>query len=106
MRSLYTVNRTLPKITTLEPYSPRRGTANTAAMASADAAAFEFGYEDFDNIINFRDVGKTVNEYLSQRLVREGLLFRSARPDDATPRDRYLLKHVFGIKTVIDLRTK
>jgi protein-tyrosine phosphatase len=60
----------------------------------------------FDSILNFRDIGKTINGYSGQRLVRDGLLFRSARPDEATQRDRMLLKDVYGIKTVIDLRTK
>jgi len=60
----------------------------------------------FDNILNFRDIGKTINEYSGQKLVRDGLFYRSARPDEATQRDRLLLKDVYGIKTIIDLRTK
>ncbi|KAK0652233.1 tyrosine/serine protein phosphatase [Cercophora newfieldiana] len=60
----------------------------------------------FDSILNFRDIGRTINEYSGQRLIRDGLLYRSARPDDATPRDRMMLKDVYGIKTVVDLRTK
>ncbi|KLU90015.1 hypothetical protein MAPG_08982 [Magnaporthiopsis poae ATCC 64411] len=60
----------------------------------------------FDNIINFRDVGKTINNYLGQKLIREGLLFRSARPDDASLRDRKILRDDLRIKTVMDLRTK
>jgi len=62
--------------------------------------------DDFQNILNFRDVGKTINAYSEQRLVREGLLFRCARPDDATLRDRELIKNQYGIKTIVDLRTK
>ncbi|KAK0720816.1 protein-tyrosine phosphatase-like protein [Lasiosphaeris hirsuta] len=62
--------------------------------------------DDFENILNFRDVGKTVNDFLGRKLVREGLLYRSARPDDATLHDRRLLVDEFGIKTIIDLRTK
>ncbi|KAK3359154.1 protein-tyrosine phosphatase-like protein [Lasiosphaeria hispida] len=61
---------------------------------------------DFENILNFRDVGKTVNDFLGRKLVREGLFYRSARPDDATLHDRHLLRDEFGIKTIIDLRTK
>jgi hypothetical protein len=34
----------------------------------------------FDSILNFRDVGETVNEFLGRRLMRKGLLYRSARP--------------------------
>ncbi|KAI2473739.1 tyrosine/serine protein phosphatase [Annulohypoxylon bovei var. microspora] len=60
----------------------------------------------FDNILNFRDVGKTVNDYLGRKLVREGVLYRSARPDDASPSDRERLRDELGIKTVVDLRTK
>ncbi|KAK6832932.1 hypothetical protein PG995_012710 [Apiospora arundinis] len=59
-----------------------------------------------DNILNFRDVAQTVNTQCGKRLVREGVLFRSARPDDASPEDRRRLKEQYGIKTVIDLRTK
>ncbi len=42
----------------------------------------------------------------SPRLVKEGLLFRSARPDDASLDDRRRLKEEFGIRSVMDLRTK
>ncbi|KAI1434634.1 tyrosine/serine protein phosphatase [Xylaria sp. CBS 124048] len=61
---------------------------------------------EFDNILNFRDVGKTVNDYLGRKVVREGVLYRSARPDDATKRDRRRLAQELGIRTVLDLRTK
>jgi len=33
-------------------------------------------------------------------------LYRSARPDDGTLRDRNTLKDEYGIRTVMDLRTK
>ncbi|KAM0558439.1 hypothetical protein ACHAPJ_004629 [Fusarium lateritium] len=59
-----------------------------------------------ENVLNFRDVGKTINEYLGTRRIREGLFYRSARPDDATLPDRQLIRDGLGIKTVIDLRTK
>lgn len=61
---------------------------------------------EFDNIINFRDAGKTVNAVLGKKLVREGLLFRSARPDDATLADRRRLQEHYGILSIMDLRTK
>jgi hypothetical protein len=32
------------------------------------------------NVLNFRDVGKTVNDFLGTRRIREGLFYRSARP--------------------------
>ncbi|KAI1391178.1 tyrosine/serine protein phosphatase [Hypoxylon trugodes] len=60
----------------------------------------------FDNIINFRDVGKTVNDYLGRRLLQESVLYRSARPDDASPADRKKLKEELGVKTIVDLRSK
>lgn len=60
----------------------------------------------FENILNFRDVGATVNTFLKRRVVRAGFLFRSARPDDATLNDRKKLKEDYGIKSVMDLRTK
>ncbi|KAH7008034.1 protein-tyrosine phosphatase-like protein [Ilyonectria destructans] len=61
---------------------------------------------DMENVPNFRDVGKTVNEFLGVRRVREGVFYRSARPDDATLADRDHIKDELRIKTVIDLRTK
>ncbi|QSZ29348.1 hypothetical protein DSL72_003862 [Monilinia vaccinii-corymbosi] len=60
---------------------------------------------EFENILNFRDVGKTINGFLRRKLVKEGKLYRSARPDDATRSDRQRLKDHYGIKTVLDLRT-
>jgi len=59
----------------------------------------------FDNILNFRDVGKTINGFLSEKRIAEGRVFRSARPDDATLSDRQRLKAEYGIKTIMDLRT-
>ncbi|KAH6688233.1 tyrosine/serine protein phosphatase-like protein [Leptodontidium sp. MPI-SDFR-AT-0119] len=59
----------------------------------------------FENILNFRDVGKTINEFTGEKLVAEGKIFRSARPDDATLSDRKRLKEEYGIKTIMDLRT-
>ncbi|KAJ3560632.1 hypothetical protein NPX13_g9238 [Xylaria arbuscula] len=54
---------------------------------------------EFDNILNFRDVGKTVNDFLGKKVLREGVLYRSARPDDATISDRRRLKEEVGIRT-------
>ncbi|RAL68041.1 hypothetical protein DID88_008764 [Monilinia fructigena] len=59
----------------------------------------------FDNILNFRDVGKTINDFLGRKLVKERRMYRSARPDDATISDRQRIKDHYGIKTVLDLRT-
>lgn len=59
----------------------------------------------FDKILNFRDVGAFVNNSTRSPLLKTGMLFRSARPDGATPKDRGRLASDYGIKTIIDLRT-
>ena len=82
----------------------RRSAASKSA-ATATAATVSQPAE-FDNIINFRDAGKTVNDFLGRKLVREGLLFRSARPDDASVADRHRLREDHGVKSIMDLRTK
>ncbi|KAG9234184.1 tyrosine/serine protein phosphatase-like protein [Amylocarpus encephaloides] len=71
----------------------------------ADVREGEILVEKFENILNFRDVGSTINKFTGKKLVTEGLLFRSARPDDATLLDRKRLVEQFGIKTIVDLRT-
>ena len=60
----------------------------------------------FHALLNFRDVGATVNGQLSRRILREGMLFRAARPDEATLADRDRLRSHYAIRTVMDLRTK
>jgi protein-tyrosine phosphatase len=73
------------------------------------------------SVINFRDVGSTVNAFLASlyvfssftklhinvksRILNEGLLFRSARPDEASTEDRKTLHSHLKIKTIIDLRS-
>ncbi|KAI9158775.1 Tyrosine-protein phosphatase [Paramyrothecium foliicola] len=64
------------------------------------------GTTQLEGILNFRDIGKSVNGFLGQRRVREGLLYRSARPDDATARDKNAIRNELCIKSIIDLRTK
>ncbi|RAH51969.1 tyrosine/serine protein phosphatase [Aspergillus piperis CBS 112811] len=59
----------------------------------------------FDNIINFRDVGRTINQLIGKRVLKEGILFRSARLDDASERDKRRLVEEFHISTVVDLRS-
>ena len=56
-------------------------------------------------ILNFRDLGQTVNILSGYPLFREGLIYRSARPDDASSTDRSRLTSVYNIKNVIDLRS-
>ena len=60
----------------------------------------------FSSVLNFRDVAATVNAHTQRRLLRPGLLFRSARPDEATPLDRDRLRAHYNIRTVMDLRSK
>lgn len=56
-------------------------------------------------VLNFRDVGSSINNLSDQHLIRPGLFFRSGIPDEATPEDRHQLINVCRIKTIIDLRT-
>ncbi|KAJ5670267.1 uncharacterized protein N7477_005630 [Penicillium maclennaniae] len=60
----------------------------------------------FDNIINFRDVGRTINHFCGTQILKEGVLFRSARLDDASERDKRRLAEELHIATVIDLRSQ
>ena len=57
-------------------------------------------------ILNFRDIGHTINKISRSKILREGILFRSARPDDASSEDRTSLKSDHNIKTILDLRSK
>ncbi|KAE8130831.1 protein-tyrosine phosphatase-like protein [Aspergillus pseudotamarii] len=59
----------------------------------------------FDNIINFRDVGRSINRLMGKKILNEGVLFRSARLDDASERDKRRLTDELHIATVIDLRS-
>ncbi|KAA8896021.1 protein-tyrosine phosphatase-like protein [Sphaerosporella brunnea] len=60
----------------------------------------------FDSIYNFRDLGASINAHLGTALLKEGLLFRSGRLDDATASDRQKLVETYKLATVVDLRTK
>lgn len=75
-----------------------------AAAPAGEAAALQNG--GFQTLLNFRDVAATVNAHQARRVLREGLLYRSARPDEATPADRARLRSHYGLRTVIDLRSK
>ncbi|KAL3441165.1 hypothetical protein BJX65DRAFT_289207 [Aspergillus insuetus] len=59
----------------------------------------------FDNIINFRDVGRTINQFAGKKLLKEGVLFRSARLDEASKEDIRRLTDGLNIRTIIDLRS-
>ncbi|KAH9860510.1 hypothetical protein J1614_011841 [Plenodomus biglobosus] len=58
------------------------------------------------SILNFRDVGEYVNNAAGTTRLNCGLLYRSARPDEASFEDRQRLLKEYGIKSIIDLRTK
>ncbi|KAF1963946.1 hypothetical protein BU23DRAFT_93323 [Bimuria novae-zelandiae CBS 107.79] len=58
------------------------------------------------SIPNFRDAGAFVNEQSGQARVKTGLLYRGARPDEATYHDQQKLVSEYKLKTIIDLRTK
>ncbi|MCJ1431707.1 hypothetical protein MMC27_001062 [Xylographa pallens] len=60
----------------------------------------------FTTILNFRDVGKTVNQLVGSSILQEGRLYRSARPDRASVNDQVALTTTYGIRTIIDLRSK
>ncbi|KAG9196365.1 hypothetical protein G6011_01486 [Alternaria panax] len=57
-------------------------------------------------ILNFRDVSQFVNQKTGTSRLRSHLLFRSARPDEASFQDKQRLLKEFGVKSIIDLRTK
>ncbi|PVI03804.1 hypothetical protein DM02DRAFT_611929 [Periconia macrospinosa] len=58
------------------------------------------------SIPNFRDVGAFVNEATGLQQLRIGRLYRGARPDEASYQDRQRLLGDYGLKSIIDLRTK
>ncbi|KAL2439188.1 hypothetical protein ABEF95_001848 [Exophiala dermatitidis] len=61
---------------------------------------------EFENILNFRDVGAHINAIVGSVVLNTGLFFRSARPDEASTRDRKRLVDEYKIKTIIDLRSE
>jgi protein-tyrosine phosphatase len=60
----------------------------------------------FEQILNFRDVGSTIRSISSTSKLRDGILYRSARPDNATGQDRTKLTRQYGVQTILDLRSK
>ncbi len=56
-------------------------------------------------ILNFRDIGQTINTLHGSPLLHQGVIYRSARPDEASPSDRSALTSRFEIKSIIDLRS-
>ncbi|KAF2221829.1 protein-tyrosine phosphatase-like protein, partial [Elsinoe ampelina] len=60
----------------------------------------------FDGILNVRDVGLFTNAISGKHRMKPGLLYRSARPDFASPSDRDTLQSTLKIHTILDLRSK
>ncbi|KAF2499448.1 tyrosine/serine phosphatase-like protein [Lophium mytilinum] len=60
----------------------------------------------FATIPNFRDVAEMINTTMGTTYMKAGLLYRGARLDEASPEDRKRLVNDYGIRNVIDLRTK
>ncbi|KAF2259190.1 hypothetical protein CC78DRAFT_537298 [Lojkania enalia] len=65
-------------------------------------------FPHLQSIANFRDVGAFINAETSTQPVRlnTSLLFRGARPDEASTQDRRRLVEEYGVRSIIDLRTK
>lgn len=47
-----------------------------------------------------------INTTMDSTLLKTGMFYRGARPDEASPGDRTRLVNEYGIRTIIDLRTK
>ncbi|OMP84965.1 Tyrosine-protein phosphatase [Diplodia seriata] len=56
----------------------------------------------FEKLLNFRDVSSLLSQ---PPKLKSGKLFRSARPDEATPEDQALLSKSYNIHTIVDLRS-
>ncbi|KAF2652091.1 hypothetical protein K491DRAFT_605644 [Lophiostoma macrostomum CBS 122681] len=63
-------------------------------------------YSPLKSVPNFRDVGVIINGKEETKRLKTGLLYRGARPDEATYLDRQRLVKEFKVRTIIDLRTK
>lgn len=80
--------------------------ADTVLCHSTRSMASTANSPQFDNFLNFRDVGAHINAIVGSDVLRTGLLFRSARPDEASASDRAQIKNGYGIRTIIDLRSE
>ncbi|KAK5164089.1 uncharacterized protein LTR77_010180 [Saxophila tyrrhenica] len=58
-----------------------------------------------EGILNFRDAATLPNSTSARNILKPNLLYRSARPDAATPSDHGTLTQTLSIKTILDLRT-
>lgn len=78
-------------------------------MAAPQPTANDVPPSPFKSILNFRDVAQTINDLPSPKSrprLKPGLLYRSARPDEASASDRQALTEKYRIKTILDLRSK
>ncbi|KAL1662343.1 cytochrome P450 [Schizophyllum commune] len=60
----------------------------------------------FRTILNFRNVGETVNVLHGSLILRPGVLFRSAQPSTASDEDLAILTDKYKLRSVLDLRTQ
>lgn len=70
-----------------------------------DMAGSKDKTQPFQKILNFRDVGSSVNNLSNKTILTPGLFYRSGLPESATPVDRLRLANEFRIHTILDLRT-
>jgi hypothetical protein len=61
---------------------------------------------EFQNIVNWRDVGQNYNLDTQSKRLKPLNLFRSGRLDDASTLDLELLTHKYNIACVLDLRSE
>lgn len=61
--------------------------------------------DSLQNILNFRDVAQTINEIQGNDRLRQGRIYRSALPDNASKSDREALTSKYHINNIIDLRS-
>ncbi|GAM84691.1 hypothetical protein ANO11243_026900 [Dothideomycetidae sp. 11243] len=69
------------------------------------ATSTQRGIIKFDNIVNFRDVGEYTNAVSGASYMKPHMLYRSARPDQASVYDLNTLELSLRIQTILDLRT-
>ena len=60
----------------------------------------------FSSILNFRDVGQTINQLSQSQSLQPSLIYRSARPDEASAEDLSDFQSRYKIQTIIDLRSQ
>ncbi|MCJ1308856.1 hypothetical protein MMC25_002511 [Agyrium rufum] len=71
----------------------------------ADPSIEQVPKSPFTSILNFRDVGETVNILSGSDILKPNLFYRSARPDTAPSSEKESLANKYHIRTIIDLRS-